>query len=59
MAEIEEVWFGGYGLVSFGTFTLASPCMLPSGQGTLVVPQAHGGSPVPKIFISKELSCFG
>ena len=59
MAEIEEVWFRGYGSVSFRTFTSASPCMLPSGQGTLVAPQAHGESPIPKISISKELSCFG
>ena len=26
-----------------------SPCMLPSEQGTLVVPQAHEGDLVPKI----------
>ena len=30
-----------------------SPCMLPSGQGTLVAPQSHGKGFVPKIFISK------
>ena len=36
-----------------------SPCVLPSGQGTLVAPQAHGGGLVSKIFTSKELSCSG
>ena len=32
-----------------------SPCMLPSGQGTLVAPQAHKGSFVLEIFTLKEL----
>ena len=32
-----------------------SPCVLPSGQGTLVAPQAHRGGLVFKIFTSKEL----
>ena len=59
MGEIEEVWFGGYGSISFGPFTCARPCVLPSGQRTLVAPQAHGGSLVPKISISKEFSCSG
>ena len=36
-----------------------SPCMLPSGQETLVAPQAHGGDLVSKIFTSKQLLCFG
>ena len=30
------------------------PSMLPSGQGTLVAPQAHGRSFVPEIFTLKE-----
>ena len=34
-----------------------SPCVLPNGQGTLVVPQAHGEGLVPKISTSKELLC--
>ena len=34
-----------------------SPCVLSSGQGTLVAPQAHGGGLVSKISISKELLC--
>ena len=32
-------------------------CVLPSGQGTLVAPQAHRGGLVPKISTSKELLC--
>ena len=31
-----------------------NPCVLSSGQGTLVAPQAHGGGLVPKISTSKE-----
>ena len=31
-----------------------NPCMLPSGQGTLVAPQAHGEGLVPKISTSNE-----
>jgi len=57
LEEIEEVWFGGYGLVSFGPFAWASPCVLPSGQGTLVAPQAHGEGLVSKISTSKQLLC--
>ena len=34
-----------------------SPCVLPSEQGTLVAPQAHGGGLVSKIFTSKQLLC--
>ena len=34
-----------------------SPCMLPSGQGTLVAPQAHREGFEPKISTLKELSC--
>ena len=30
-----------------------SPCVLPSGQGTLVAPQAHGGGLVSKISTPK------
>ena len=26
-----------------------NPCVIPSGQGTLVAPQAHGGGIVPEI----------
>ena len=36
-----------------------SQCMLPSGQGTLVAPQTHGGGLVSKIFIPKQLLCLG
>ena len=35
-----------------------SPCVLPSGQGTLEVPQAHGGGLVSKISTPKQLLCF-
>ena len=35
------------------------PSELPSGQGTLVVPQAHGGGLVPKISTPKQFLCFG
>ena len=59
MGEIEKVWFGGYGMVSFEPFTWANPCMLLSGQVTLVAPRAHGGGFVSKLSTSKELSCSG
>ena len=36
-----------------------SPCMLPSGQGILVAPQAHGGGLISKIFTPKQLLCSG
>ena len=36
-----------------------NPCVLPSGQGTLVAPQTHGGGLVLKISTSKELLCSG
>ena len=36
-----------------------SSCMLPSGQETLVAPQAHGGGLVSKISTLKQLLCFG
>ena len=52
------------GLEGMGRFLLdllhePNPCMLPSGQGIPVAPQAHGGCLVSKISTSKELSCFG
>ena len=36
-----------------------NPCVLPSGQGTLVAPQAHGGGLVSKISTLKQLLCSG
>ena len=36
-----------------------SPCVLPSEQGTLVAPLAHGGSLVLKISTLKEFLCYG
>ena len=36
-----------------------NPCMLPSGQETLVAPQGHKGGLVPKISTPKELLFFG
>ena len=36
-----------------------NPCVLPNGQGMLIVPQAHGRGLVPKISTSKELLCSG
>ena len=36
-----------------------SPYVLPSVQGTLVAPQAHGGGIVSKISTPKQLLCFG
>ena len=50
---------------SFRTFCMSpayacySSCELPSGQGTLVAPLAHGGGLVPKISTLKELLCSG
>ena len=36
-----------------------NPCVLLSGQGTLVAPQAHGRGLVSKISTSKQLLCSG
>ena len=36
-----------------------SPCVLPSGQGILVVPQAYRGGLVSKISTPKQLLCSG
>ena len=50
------------GLEGMGWFLLEllhepSPCVLTSGQGTLIAPQTHGGGLVPKISTLKEVSC--
>ena len=37
----------------------SSPCVLPSGQVTLVVAQAHGGGLVFKISTPKQFLCSG
>ena len=34
-----------------------SPCVLPSGQGTLVAPQAHGRGLISKISTPKQILC--
>ena len=52
------------GLEGVGQFLLdllheLSPCILPSGQGTLVAPQAHRGSLISKISTPKQLLCSG
>ena len=57
MGEIEEVWFGGMSQFLSNLLHELSPCMLSSGQWTLVAPQAHRGSFVPEIFTLKEFLC--
>jgi len=47
IGETEEVWFGRYESISFGLFAWAQLKRPPSGQGTLVAPQAHGLGFVP------------
>ena len=52
------------GLEGMGRFLLnllhePNPCMLPSGQGTLVAPQAHGGGLVSKIFTPNNFYALG
>ena len=52
------------GLEGMGRFLLnllheLSPCVLPSGQGTLVAPQTYGGGLVSKISTPKQLLCSG
>ena len=37
----------------------SNPCVLPSRQGTLIAPLAHGGDFVLEISTLKELLCFG
>ena len=58
-----NLW-GNCGLEGMGWFPLdllhePIPCVLPKGQGTLVVPQAHRGGLVSKISTPKQLLCFG
>ena len=53
-----------YGLEGMGWFLSdllheSSPCVLPSGQVTLVVAQAHGGGLVSKISTPKQFLCSG
>ena len=53
-----------YSMVGIGRFLshlLHEPntSVLPSGQGTLVAPQAHDGALIPKIFILKQFLCSG
>ena len=59
IGEIEKVWVGGYGSVLLDILHEPSPCVLPSEQGTLVAPLAHGGSLVLKISTLKEFLCYG
>ena len=37
----------------------SNPCVLPSRQGMLIAPLAHGGDFVLEISTLKELLCFG
>ena len=55
IGEIEELWFGGRGSVSFQTF-LHEPnlSMLPSAQRMVVASQAYGRGPVLEISTPKE-----
>ena len=53
-----------YGLEGMSRFPLdllreLSPCVLPSGQRTLVAPQVYGGGLVPKISTPTQLLCSG
>ena len=56
---IEEVWFGGYGSVLSDLLHELNPCVLLSGQRTLVAPQADRGGLVSKISTSKQFLCSG
>ena len=49
------------GMDQFPSSLLHKPntCVLPSRQGTLVVPQAHRGGLILEISTPKELLCFG
>ena len=57
IGKIEEVWFKGYESVSLEPFAWIQLCVLPSGLGMLVAPQAHGEGLVSKIFILIEVLC--
>ena len=67
MAQAHATYWGKLrkcGLEGMGQFPpglLHEPntCVLPSGQGTLVVPQAHRGGLILEISTPKELLCFG
>ena len=57
MGKLRKCGLEGMGWFLSDLLHEPNPCMQPSGQGTLVVPQAHGGGLVPKISTSKELLC--
>ena len=59
LGEIEDVWFEGMGRFLLDLLHELGPCVLPSGQGTLVEPQAHGGGLISKISTPKQFLCFG
>ena len=59
MGKLRKCGLKGMGQFLSDLLHEPSPCVLPSGQGTLVVPQAYGGSLVFKISTPKQLLCSG
>ena len=59
MGKLRKCGLEGMGRLLSDLLHERNPCVLPSGQGTLVASQAHGGGLVPKISTSKELLCSG
>ena len=53
--KLRKCGLEGMGRFSSNPLHELSPCVLPSGQGTLVASQAHGGGLVSKISTPKQL----
>ena len=53
LGEMKEVWFEGMGRFLSNLLHEPNPCVLSSGQWTLVAPQAYGIGLVSKIFTPK------
>ena len=59
MGKLRKCGLEGMGRFLSDILHEPSPYVLPSVQGTLVAPQAHGGGIVSKISTPKQLLCFG
>ena len=55
MGKLRKCGLEGMGWFLSDLLHEPSPCMLPSRQGTLVAPQAHGGGLISKIFTPQQL----
>jgi len=59
LGKLEKCGLEGMGWFLLDLLHEPNAYVLPSGQGTLVAHQAHGGGLVPKISTPKEFLCSG